>query len=153
VFSLDKSDQRKLLFGLEKTRASIRVECRAEQLLISRNEVVKNKKDHRYLRSLLEDNCLIKTYLNSGYPLGAKVFEINFGGKFLGFRSGCCSQEQRYQWITVLKLPLINTLFQGAGSKVLFFITEIQMLSKHHRLRWSLHVPTRKRGFSSHSIC
>jgi hypothetical protein len=30
----------------------------------------------------LEDNCLIKTYLNSGYPLRGKVFEINFGGKF-----------------------------------------------------------------------
>jgi hypothetical protein len=27
----------------------------------------------------LEDNCLIKTYLNSGYPY-KKVFEINFGG-------------------------------------------------------------------------
>jgi hypothetical protein len=41
-----------------------------------------------------------------------------------------------------IETSLINTLFQGAGSKVLFFITEIQMLSKHHRLRWSLHVPS-----------
>jgi hypothetical protein len=47
-------------------------------------------------------------------------------------------------------LPMDNGIETNQSSKVLaqsfIFLTEIQMLSKHHRLRWSLHT-YRKRGF------
>jgi hypothetical protein len=106
---------------------------------------VKNKKTTGIYGLFLEDNCLIKTYLNSCYSISKGIWDKLWW---------------KFRWLQKLlqsrtALPMDNgietSLNQHAlprcWSKVLFFITEIQMLSKHHRLRWSLHAPTRKRGF------
>jgi hypothetical protein len=68
--------------------------------------------------------------------MGAKVFEINFGGKFRRAQKRLLQSRTALPMDNGIETSLINTLFQGAGSK---FLTEIQMLSKHHRLRWSLY--------------
>jgi hypothetical protein len=81
VFLGAKGDGGSSFFCLRKKQEHKQISVGQGTALISRNEVVKNKKKTTGIYGLfLEDNCLIKTYLNSGCIIRTnKVFEINFG--------------------------------------------------------------------------